>query len=112
MIHQHVRGHPVAWVYADTREPVGDWDRPCPRCGRSPIEAEGQVGYDACRGYIPRAVSACCGHGVEGPYVLFEDGVEMQGEVGDVIVRCGYCRGAGCMFCEGRGVVLERGERP
>ncbi len=109
MIHQHVRGHPVAWVYADTREPVGDWDRPCARCGRPPLPAEGQVGYDACLGHIPGAIAACCGHGAAGPYVLFEDGVEIRGEVGDRIVRCGVCSGAGCGECDGRGVVLVHG---
>ncbi len=110
--HQHVRGHPATWVYRDTWEEVGAWDRPCARCGRPPIAAEGQVGYDACLGHIPGAVSACCGHGVEGPYVLFEDAAELRGEVGDAIVRCRYCGGEGCVICAHRGVVLERGEQP
>ncbi len=105
----YVRGHPAIWVYEDNREEVDHWDRPCARCGRSPIEAEGQAGYDACLGHIPGAVSACCGHGVLPPYVEFEDGEVLVGEVGDAIVRCGYCGGTGCMFCNDRGVMLERG---
>ena len=28
-------------------------------------------GYDACLGHIDGAKSACCGHGVEEPYVLY-----------------------------------------
>lgn len=106
--HQHVRGHRVEWVYADTRESVGAGDRPCIRCGRHPIDAEGQADYDSCLGYISGAISACCGHGVSEPYVLFEDGTELRGRIGDTIVRCGYCCGEGCMFCNHRGIVLER----
>ena len=61
---------PSAWVYVDTGEPVGDMTRPCARCGRAPTPE----GYDACLGHIPGAVAACCGHGVDEPYVMMEDG--------------------------------------
>jgi len=92
--YQYIRGHRVEWVYADTREPVGASDRPCIRCGRFPIDANGQDGYDACLGYIPGAIFACCGHGVTRPYVVFRDGTEMRGNIGDRIVRCETCNGA------------------
>jgi len=29
-------------------------------------------GYDHCLGHIDGAVSACCGHGVEDPYVVYK----------------------------------------
>jgi len=63
------RGWPIyrygnRWFFEDTHEPITD--RPCRRCGRKPT-AEG---YDACLGYIPGAVSACCGHGVTEPLIL------------------------------------------
>ncbi len=46
------------WVWSDTLGVVTD-DRPCARCGKRPT----LEGYDACLGYIPQVVSACCGHG-------------------------------------------------
>lgn len=73
-----VRGHrrgweiewvPGYWVYADTQVPVdAEPDRPCARCRQPPTPE----GHDACLGTIPGAVSACCGHGVEGPFILYE----------------------------------------
>lgn len=71
MPRSYCRGHPICyrngqWVYADDGQPIdGTPERPCPRCGRAPTTE----GYDACLGYIPGAVSACCGHGVEPGYV-------------------------------------------
>ena len=41
-------------------------ERPCVRCG---LLAEPE-GPDPCLGRLPGVVSACCGHGVEAPYVL------------------------------------------
>ena len=64
----HERGHKTIWVYADTLEPVTG-NRPCIRCGNLPTEE----GYDACLGYIEGASSACCGHGITEPYIIFED---------------------------------------
>jgi len=66
----HVRGWPCEyrgdrWVYTDNGQPI-DGRRACSRCGRRPTEE----GYDACLGFIPRAVSACCGHGVEKGYTI------------------------------------------
>lgn len=60
-----VRGHAVEWqdgaqewVYSDDKGDATD-RRSCPACDMPPtIE-----GYDACLGYIPGAVNACCGHG-------------------------------------------------
>jgi len=69
MITTHIRGHLIfwddGWYWADTKEPVTD-ERPCVRCGRMPTP------YDACLGYIEGAVSACCGHGIEEPYVIYD----------------------------------------
>lgn len=58
------------WRYADTGEP-SNLPRPCARCGRMPTPE----GYDACLGYIPGALAACCGHGVQEPYVMRQLGV-------------------------------------
>lgn len=36
-------------------------------------------GYDACLGRLPGVVAACCGHGVDDGYILFENGVNIRG---------------------------------
>jgi len=81
-----VRGHPTRfdedawqWVYSDDLSPVGEEGdkRPCTRCGRYPTDK----GHDACIANLPANVtSACCGHGIEIPYIMFEDGSEMDGD--------------------------------
>ena len=72
MIKAHSRGHTIIfinneWVYEDTNELLSDI-RPCKRCGKSPTFE----GYDACIGYVANVVSACCGHGEEVGYVIYE----------------------------------------
>jgi hypothetical protein len=84
------RGHPTicftdeqtdpecfdAWRYADdlTETPENDTDqgieRPCIACHQL---AEPH-GPDPCLGWLPGVKAACCGHGVEEPYVLLDDG--------------------------------------
>ncbi len=64
----HFRGHPVfyidnEWLKSDGT--IADENVVCSRCGKPPTPE----GYDACLGYIPDAISACCGHGVEKPYI-------------------------------------------
>lgn len=71
MILSYSRGRLVTykrgvWRYEDGVPVDDDPDRPCPRCGRPPT-AEG---YDACLGYIPGCVSACCGHNVHEPILM------------------------------------------
>jgi hypothetical protein len=68
MVTSFQRGHKIifkenVWVYNDTLDPISV-ERPCKRCGRMPTSE----GYDACLGYIPGVVSACCGHGKEDPF--------------------------------------------
>ena len=55
------------WRYTDNND-ILDLSRPCKKCGLKPTKE----GYDACLGKIEGAVSACCGHGVEKPYILFK----------------------------------------
>ena len=80
-----IRGHPTRfdeeaweWLYADTLESVGDGKgRACVRCGKMPTPE----GHDACLGTLSGGVvSACCGHGVEPPYLMFKDGSELEGD--------------------------------
>lgn len=75
------RGHIIyatnihAWKYADTDELYDpNNERPCIRCGRR-ATAEG---HDACLGTIPGVTNACCGHGVQDPYIQYPNGFMMD----------------------------------
>lgn len=71
MARSHIRGWEVKWtgkqwVYIDNENPI-NFGRPCKKCGRMPTKE----GYDACLGYIPGAVNACCGHGAIKPFIIY-----------------------------------------
>lgn len=57
------------WVYSDTNESATKI-RECKHCGKLPTNE----GYDGCLGYLPDVAHACCGHGIDKPYVKFNDG--------------------------------------
>jgi len=66
------RGHEIwfdhgdsVWRYVDNGNEIDEM-RPCAKCGKMPTKE----GYDACLGYIPGAVSACCGHGVRDEFIV------------------------------------------
>lgn len=72
MVKSHSRGWEIyfdgkQWRYIDNNTLL-DKNRPCKRCGKPPTKE----GYDACLGSIKGATSACCGHGVEKPYIIFK----------------------------------------
>lgn len=68
------------WVWADTKEPVLENERPCTRCGRMPVPIHSRWGADACLGKLPGVKAACCGHGDDSrAYVLFDDGTGFEG---------------------------------
>lgn len=54
------------WFYTEDNT-IFDDSKPCKRCGKYPTKE----GYDACTGYIEGVTHACCGHGVEKPYTLY-----------------------------------------
>ena len=74
----YVRGHEIVsadgsddWWYADTEVLVSESDvdsMPCAKCGEGPTEA----GQDACISGLPGVINACCGHGIDPPYLQFE----------------------------------------
>jgi hypothetical protein len=74
----HRRGHPIVsfargpWRWAATGRFLKMGSNPddpaCVLCGQPPTVE----GYDACIGYIPGAVSACCGHGVTTGHVTYK----------------------------------------
>ena len=74
----NIRGNPVYsmsnsdkfYYYEDDTETGPDNIKPCVRCGRMPTTD----GHDACLGTIPGIRNACCGHGLDDPYIQFENG--------------------------------------
>ena len=74
----YFRGHPVVCLagedcerYADDLTPTVDEagesvERPCVQCGL----LAAPDGPDPCLGLLPDVRAACCGHGVDEPYVL------------------------------------------
>jgi hypothetical protein len=50
-------------------------ERACAKCGlRRPTS-----GHDPCIANLPGVIFACCGHGVEQGYILFENGINVRG---------------------------------
>lgn len=73
------RGHKIYyngsdWRYVDNNEPMVR-NRPCKKCGLKPLELDSEMGnnVDACLGVLEGVISACCGHGVEDGYIMYED---------------------------------------
>lgn len=67
------RGHKIIyqnneWLYLDSKQSITN-ERPCIKCGKMPTPEE----YDACLGYIPNVIHACCGHGVEDKYIIYKE---------------------------------------
>ena len=59
-----------AWGYSDTDKPLKNNKRNCIKCDMPPTED----GHDPCIANLPGVKFACCGHGVEEGYVMFNDG--------------------------------------
>lgn len=84
-IHTYDRGNKIRWTEKPIEDSsnismIGHWEyldgqrnnpRPCVRCGKTATSE----GYDACIGRIKGVTSACCGHGVERPYIVLANGV-------------------------------------
>ena len=78
MITSQTNGHEIIyinglWVYEDTREPISII-RPCKRCEKYPTKE----GYDGCIGYLKGVKYACCGHGIEKPYAILNNGDKLE----------------------------------
>ncbi len=50
-------------------------DITCKRCGKRP----NKKGHDYCLRNLPGVRFACCGHGEQDGYILFENGVTIRG---------------------------------
>ena len=60
----------LEYFYEDGTSVDNDNPRKCPLCGKNPSKE----GHDACIANLPDVKFACCGHGVEKPYVHFNNG--------------------------------------
>lgn len=49
--------------------------RPCPKCGQ---KQTGEM-HDYCIKNLGNVVNACCGHGVEKGYIMFDSGITIRG---------------------------------
>lgn len=80
----YIRGHEITtvgsctdladWRWAGTGEPARSGERACTSCGRV-----SEDGCDPCLGRLPGVKAACCGHGKNEAYVLFDDGSGIEG---------------------------------
>ena len=84
----YYRGHKIEyinneWVYSDTKKLVSEnKNRACGKCGKS----ETKEGHDACLGILPGFMNACCGHGVDEPYIQFLDETCIRGNDAKIII--------------------------
>ena len=85
----HWFGHPITedhagvWRYTDNGNPVAGRDRECGHCG----ERRTPEGHDPCLGTLPGVMNACCGHGIDEPYVQLEDGDVLSAEESERLIR-------------------------
>lgn len=64
-------------VYTDTKTIVQDEGiRPCAKCGNFPNEK----GEDHCIQNLGYVINACCGHGKNKGYIMFDDGRLIEGD--------------------------------
>lgn len=73
LITANSRGHAIYydgnfWRYIDNDDDIHNNKRACTRCGQFPTSD----GFDHCLGRIEGAISACCGHGIDKPYLVIE----------------------------------------
>lgn len=80
MITTYLNGHKIIWSHRDECWYYEDGGiandqnlRPCPKCGKLPIN-----GHDACLLDLPGVENACCGHGVERGYIEFSNGLTIR----------------------------------
>jgi hypothetical protein len=54
----------------------------CPKCHKK----RPRSGYDACLGYLPGVVSACCGHGKDRGFITWKNGTAITFSSDDLAV--------------------------
>lgn len=64
------------WLYADDNT-SSSVERPCKKCGHMPLE----TGEDYCVGHLYGVKSACCGHGVQEEFIMYENGTIVRGKI-------------------------------
>ena len=79
MVSTYHNGHLIIWqdnkwYYKDGETVNKNNARPCPRCSCFPDKN----GHDACLGTLHDVKYACCGHGVEKGYIIFNKIKELK----------------------------------
>lgn len=67
--HEAIIGSDGVKRWKDTLLSVEGKERKCPSCGEFPTES----GHDPCIANLPGVEFACCGHGVDKPYVIYNN---------------------------------------
>ena len=82
MITSYSNGNPIIydeltkeWLNADDKTPIISNPRTCPKCGHH----QTKEGHDHCIANLPGVIHACCSHGVEEGYIVFENGTTIRG---------------------------------
>lgn len=73
-IDYQTRGHHIPEPGAQERRD-GAKDLACTRCGNLPTKK----GHDWCLRNMPGVLHACCGHGEQDGYIMFQNGVTIKG---------------------------------
>jgi len=77
-----LRGHKIEyvnneWRYIDNKESIENNERPCSKCGNKTTKE----GHDSCLSELPGVKNACCGHGKENGYIMFENDTTIRFEL-------------------------------
>ena len=90
MTTSYLRGHKIEyikdrWVYSDNKQSVSEThkERACGKCNKM----ETKEGYDNCLGKLRGLMNACCGHGIDKPYIQFLDGKIIRGKDAEIIIK-------------------------
>ena len=93
------------WKREKTFNGECEFDHPCRLCGMVRLPE----GEDPCLGHLPGVAYACCGHGLERGYILFENDVCVRFDLSEVrhLSPVFYTS----MILEDTGEVVEIGDR-
>jgi len=91
MVTSYHRGHKTIItksneiIYADNKILIkDDFYRYCLKCKEKPNEE----GHDVCIANLPGVFSACCGHGIEEGYIVFDNGIRIRGKFKIENINC------------------------
>ena len=96
----------AAWLTLKTGEHAGKTI--CALCHRQRVNEDDP---DPCLGYLPGVVNACCGHGVQAGYLIFENGIGLTFHLTQLLQYIGpasFDQATADAFAARRGKVVAR----